>query len=41
MPAIIGLRPTLSKNRPSTSGPRKLPIANGMMYQPTLAGLTS
>ena len=31
VPAIIGLRPTESNSRPSTSGPRKLPIANGMM----------
>src|SRR3954465_8791313 len=40
VPAIIGLRPTESNRRPRTSGPRKLPSANGMMYQPTAFGLT-
>src|SRR5690348_14041445 len=39
VPAIIGLRPTESNRRPRTSGPRKLPIANGMMYHPTAFGL--
>ena len=33
---IIGLRPTVSNSGPRTSGPRKLPAANGRMYQPTL-----
>jgi hypothetical protein len=32
VPAIIGLRPTVSKNRPSSSGPRKLPTANGITF---------
>src|SRR3954453_8559509 len=36
VPAIIGLRPTLSKKRPSRSGPAKLPTANGSRYRPTL-----
>src|SRR3954454_4613922 len=36
VPAIIGLRPTESKNRPSSSGPQKLPTANGSRYRPTL-----
>jgi hypothetical protein len=31
VPAIIGRRPTVSKKRPSRSGPRKLPTAKGMM----------
>src|SRR4051794_10085094 len=32
---IIGLRPTVSNSRPSSSGPRKFPAAKGRMYQPT------
>jgi hypothetical protein len=34
---IITRRPTVSKNRPSSSGPRKLPIANGTRYHGALA----
>ncbi len=30
-----GRRPSVSNSRPSSSGPRKLPSANGRMYQPT------
>src|SRR5205085_3678454 len=30
VPAIIGLRPTVSKSRPSRSGPRKFPTAKTM-----------
>jgi hypothetical protein len=40
VPAIIGLRPTESKNRPSSSGPPKLPTANAAMYQPTWSAPT-
>ncbi len=40
VPAIIGLRPMVSKKRPSSSGPRKLPTANGSRYRPTLAAFT-
>src|SRR3954447_6655813 len=36
VPAIIGLRPIESKKRPSSSGPQKLPTANGSRYRPTL-----
>ena len=38
MKAIIGRRPSTSNSRPSSSGPRKLPAANGRMYQPTWLG---
>jgi hypothetical protein len=27
VPEILGMRPTVSKNRPKSSGPRKLPAA--------------
>jgi hypothetical protein len=29
VPAIIGLRPTVSNRRPRNNGPQKLPTANG------------
>src|SRR5918912_863070 len=33
--AIIGRRPTVSKKRPRSRGPRKLPAAKGSKYNPT------
>ncbi len=40
VPEIIGLRPTLSNSRPSSSGPMRLPTANGSRYRPTLPAAT-
>ena len=32
---IMMRRPIVSKNRPSSGGPKKLPAAKGSRYQPT------
>ena len=32
---IITRRPMVSNSRPSSTGPRKFPAANGNRYQPT------
>ena len=34
---IMTFRPTVSNRRPSSSGPRKLPMASGIRYQGALA----
>jgi hypothetical protein len=41
VPEIIGIRPTVSNNRPSVSGPRKFDTANTTMKYGTVPDATS